>query len=222
MTTDFDRELTLLRYDTLNMFHAAREAVEKALNAVKLRDRAISQDVMDGDEPIDRQECANEARALRLLALRQPVARVLRLISGSMRIASNLERIGDEAVNIVDRNVILLERPPFESPARLWEMGSLTLEILDKATRAFSENSVEICQQVRASRPVTSALHQKAFRDLTEIMLREPGRIESAEQLSFVSYSLKRICDRCSNICESVIFIVQGLDVKHARCEVHR
>jgi len=218
MTIEFDQELSLLRYDTLNMFQAVRGSIDKALQALKLRDGSLSQEVMDADEDIDIRECRTEAQSLRLLALKQPVARDLRNIIATMRIASNLERIGDEAVNIVDRNVILLERQPIESVDGLWEMGGLALEIFDKAAHAYAEGSLDLCEEVRASVMRSSALHHKVFKELTEIMIRHSASVEQAEQLAFISYSLKRICDRCSNISESVIFIVQGVDVKHKAC----
>ena len=218
VTHEFDQELDRLRIDTLQMFYMVRNAVDKALRATRQRDRSLCQEVMDGDEEIDRLECLTEALGLRILALKQPVARDLRLIMGCMRIASNLERIGDEAVNIVDRNLVLLERPEFEDVPSLWRMGETSLELLDKTARSFADNSFEMAQSVRQAQEFTTSLHMKTFRDLTEIMIHHSRAVERAVQLSFVSYSLKRICDRCFNISESVIFIVKGQDVKHKVC----
>ena len=219
MNYEIDQELVRLRIDTLSMFYTVRDAVDKALRAVRQRDASLSLAVKNGDEPIDQLECQTEALGLRLLALKQPVARDLRLIMGTMRIASNLERIADEAVNIVDRNLILLERPQFEDVPSVWRLGEASLEDLDKAARSFADNSLDMAQELRHSQDMSTGLHMKAFRDLTDIMIRQSRAVERAVQLSFISYSLKRICDRCVNISESVIFIANGLDVKHRCCD---
>lgn len=218
MTHEFDQELDRLRIDSLRMFYMVREAVDKAVQATRERDSALSQEVIDNDEAVDAIECLNEHLGLRLLALKQPVARDLRNIMGSMRIASNLERIGDEAVNIVARNLILLDSPESLDVPSVWRLGDLSLELFDKAARAYADNSSELAQAVIDSKDQSALLHMKAFRDLTEIMIREPNMVERAVQLSFVAYSLKRICERCFNIAESVIFIVKAMDVKHKVC----
>lgn len=219
MVTEFDHELDRLRIDTLRMFYMVRETVDKSLRAVRQRDRILSQEVMDGDEDIDLLECQNEALGLRLLALKQPVARDLRLIIGCMRIASNLERMGDEAVNVVDRNLILMERPELEDVPSVWSMGETSIELLDKAARSFADNSFEQAMAVREAFELASTRHVKAFRDISEAMIKQGRTVERALQLSFMSYSFKRICERCFNIAESVIFIAKGLDVKHRICQ---
>ena len=218
MSHDFDQQLERLRIDTLRMFYTVRESIDKALRAARHRDGQLCQEVVDADESIDLMECQNEALGLRLLALRQPVACDLRAIMGSMRIASNLERIGDEAVNIVDRAFVLMERPALGETAEVWRLGETSLELFDKAALAFADGSFDLAQTVRQSSEATTSLHMKAFRELTEVMIRESRAVERAVQLSFISYSLKRICDRCRNISESVIFITKGLDVKHTLC----
>jgi phosphate transport system protein len=216
MTLDFEQELDRLRIDSLRMFYMVRDCVDKALRAVRLRDAALSQEVVDSDEAIDSLECQNEALGLRLLALKQPVARDLRLIVGSMRIASNLERMGDEAVNVAERNFDLLDRTEAIDVASLWRMGEMSLELIDKAARAFADTSPEQAQEVLACYDAATSQHMKVFRDLTAVMIREARMVERAVQLSFMSYSFKRICERCFNLAESVIFIAKGLDVKHA------
>lgn len=216
--TEIDQELDRLRIDTLRMFYMVRETVDKAQRAVRHHDAKLSQEVIDGDEEIDLLECHNESLGLRLLALKQPVARDLRLIVASMRIASNLERMADEAVNVADHNLLLLEYPEFEDVPSVWAMGESCLELIDKAARAFADTSFELAEEVRQAHDLAATRHMKAFRDLTGIMIKHPQAVESAVHLSFVSYSFKRICERCFNIAESVIFIAKGLDVKHSAC----
>jgi len=215
MALEFDQELDQLRIGALHMFHTTREAVDNALRATRTRDRELSEEVIDGDGCIDRLESRLEALGLRLLALKQPVARDLRAIMGTTRIASNLERIADEAVNIVKRNITLLDLPPTKDIPSLMRLSETCLELFDKVTRAYTDNSFDLAQEVRLAHELISNLHMQAFRDLTDAMIREPHAVERIVQLSFITYSIKRICDRFSNIAESVIFIVEGLDVKH-------
>ena len=216
MALEFDQELDQLRIGALHMFHTTREAVDNAVRATRSRDRRLSEDVVDGDSCIDRLESRLEALGLKLLALKQPVARDLRAIMGTMRIASNLERIADEAANIAKRNIILLDLPETKEVASLVRLSETCLELFDKVTLAYTNNSFELAQDVRLGHDLISNLHMRAFRDLTDALIREPNAVELIVQLSFITYSLKRICDRFSNIAESVIFIVEGLDVKHS------
>jgi len=220
MILEFEQELALLQADIITMFASVREAVDTSVKGLKLRDGALIQSVMDGDNAINLQECQCTSLGLKLLALKQPVARDLRQIVGSLRIASNLERIGDEAVNIADRGAILLERAPLEGADQVWDLAQLTLELFDKAQQAFAVSSTDVCDDVFKTNQATNALQSRVFRELTEIMIKHSRAVERAEQLAFVSYSLKRICDRCSNICESVVFMVKGLEVMHKECRI--
>jgi len=215
MALEFDQELDQLRIGALHMFHTTREAVTHTLWAVRDRNRDLSLEVVDGDGCIDRLESRLEAQGLRLLALKQPVARDLRAIMGTIRIASNLERIADEAANISTRNLILLDLQPIQEIPSLTRLSGACLDLFDKVTQAYTDNSFELAQGVLLGHELITNLHMKAFRDMTDTMIREPHAVELIVQLSFVAYSLKRICDRFSNIAESVIFIVEGLDVKH-------
>jgi len=219
MTNEFDEELLKLRILMGEMFASARDALEKALRSVRERQAAPAQECMDNDDAVDALECKAERLCLRLLALRQPVARDLRLLVGALRVASNLERIADEAVNISERSLTLLERPLSEDTPGLWAMAQACQDLFALTARAYTEGSVELARQVREANRGVHGLHVRAFREISAVMIRHPEVMERSLQLSFIAYSVKRICDRCANVAESTEFIVDGRDLKHAGCD---
>ncbi|GFK93203.1 Phosphate-specific transport system accessory protein PhoU [Fundidesulfovibrio magnetotacticus] len=218
MHNEFDDELLRLRVLMGEMTARAGESLEKALRSVRERQAAPAQECMDNDDVVDSLECRAERLCLRLLALRQPVARDLRLLVGSMRVASNLERIADEAVNIAERSLVLLESPAHADTPALWTMTGACLELYAATRRAWTEGSAELASAVRKENLAVHGLHVKAFRELSALMVAGPEAMERSMQLSFVAYSVKRVCDRCANVAESVGFIVDGRDLKHAGC----
>lgn len=215
MERSFLGEIDRLKADSLAMMYMAQTALRKALHAVRERDRELALEVMEGDAEIDRMECTMDVEVLRLLALQQPVARDLRFIVGCMRLAANVERVGDEAVNIADRCVVLLERPPLAPPQSLETLANMSMELLGKAVTAFNDGSATLAHDVLRAIPGVTALHYLLFKEMTEIMVKESRTVERAVQLSFIAHSLRRICDQAANISENVIFIVEGANVKH-------
>jgi len=217
MERNFLGEMERLKAESLAMMYMAQTALRKAFQAVRERDRELALEVMEGDAEIDRLECAMDVEALRLLALQQPVARDLRFIIGCMRLAGNVERVGDEAVNIADHCVILLERPPLIPPQSLDTLAGMAADLLGKAVTAFNGGATALAREVLEAIPGVTALHYLLFKEMTEIMLAESRTVERAVQLSFIAHSLRRICDQAANISETVIFIVEGVNAKH-RC----
>lgn len=209
-------EMERLKAHTLALMYMAQTALRKALLAIGERNRELALEVMEGDAEIDRLECAADVEGLRLLALQQPVARDLRFIVGCMRLAGNVERVGDEAVNIADRCVILLERPPLAPPKSLDTLADMATELLGKAVTAFVDGSAPLARDVLEAIPGVTALHYLLFKEMTEIMVRESRTVERAVQMSFIAHSLRRVCDQAANIAETVIFIVEGVNVKHS------
>jgi phosphate transport system protein len=211
----FQNEINKLKEDSLTMMDMSKGAVRKALQAIRERNRELALDVMDGDSAIDSFECSLDVEVLRLLALQQPVARDLRFIVGCLRIASNVERIGDEAVNIADRCVMLLESQQLTLPQSFDILADTSLKLLDAAGLAFKNGDADIARHILESTDDVTSMHYRLSKDLTEYMVKESRTVERALQMSFVAHSIHRICDRASNIAETVIFIVEGVNVKH-------
>ncbi|GAB6036339.1 phosphate signaling complex protein PhoU [Fundidesulfovibrio butyratiphilus] len=216
MKRTFMEELGELKTNVITMMRMSQDSLRKAIAVLSRPDRDLAIEVLEGDEKIDSMECFVESEVLRLLALQQPVAKDLRLILGSMRLAPNVERIGDEAVNIADRCVFLLERPLLQKPESLSQLASLARELTEQAVKAYIDLSAEAAQGVLGSMENVVSLHLRVVHDMTDIMVNQPHTVERAVQYSFIGHSLKRVCDQAANISENVVFIAQGVNVKHA------
>lgn len=218
MDTFFQHDLEKLKVDVLTIFHQAREAVGKSRQALLGRDETVAREVIDGDEDIDALECAIDAEILRLLALNQPVARDLRFIVGGMRMVVGIERIGDEAAGIAARALGMLDRQPLPRSLLLEELFDFALESMDKAARAFADGNPELARELCVDSEDALELNIRIFKEMTEYMIAESRTVERAVQMCFVAHALKRVCDQCSNIAESVIFIAEGACNRH-RCD---
>lgn len=213
-----EADLEKLKTDTLTIFHMAQAAVEKSLHAVFDRDPAPARTVIDGDAAIDSLECAMDAEILRLLALHQPVARDLRYIMACMRTVGDVERIGDQAVGIAQRSLLLLDREPFPTPIKLEDLGLATRNCLARTAVCFAELDITISRQLCEESEDILELNVAILQEMTQYM-RDLGRpVERAVQICFIAHGLKRVCDQCTNIAESVVFIREGACSRH-RCD---
>ncbi|MFU2208129.1 phosphate signaling complex protein PhoU [Solidesulfovibrio sp. C21] len=213
-----EADLEKLKTDTLTIFHMAQAAVEKALHAVFDRESASARTVIDGDAAIDARECALDAEILRLLALHQPVARDLRYIVASMRIVGDAERIGDQAVGIAKRSLLLAGRDPIAPPGRLEELAETTRDYLARTAVCFSELDMEISRRLCEESEEVLDLNVAILKEMTEYMRDVARPVERAVQFCFIAHGLKRVCDQCTNIAESVVFIREGACSRH-RCD---
>ncbi len=213
-----EADLEKLKTDMLTAFHMAQVAVEKALRTVFERDPAPARAVIAADATIDGMECALDAEILRLLALYQPVARDLRYILGCMRSVGDIERIADQAVGIAYRGLWLAEREPIAPPARLEELAGATREFLARTAVCFSELDLDVARRVCEESEDILELNVAILKEMTEYMREVARPVERAVQVSFIAHGLKRVCDQCTNIAESVVFIREGACSRH-RCD---
>ena len=215
MDTSFQHDLEKLKVDVLTIFHNAREAVDKSRRALFERDEVMARDVIDGDEDIDTLECAIDAEILRLLALNQPVAKDLRFIVGCMRMVVGIERIGDEAAGIAARALGILDRQPLPRSMLVEELFGFAREAMGKAARAFADLDADLARELCVDSEDALELNIKIFKEMNEYMIAESRTVERAVQMCFVAHALKRVCDQCSNIAESVIFIKEEIGRAH-------
>lgn len=217
MQTHLEQEISSLRMKVLEMAAYAEKALDKSLRALTERNSELAQEVIDKDYEINQLECEIDEFALRLLALAQPVARDLRFIVGCMRIIVNLERIGDEAVNISERSMLLAHRPPLPFSKPLEQLSQVCLEMLRTAIKAFKDDDSELADQVCTADEQANELDMTVLRNLIDYMVQQSPAVERSVHSILASRSLERVGDLSTNIAECVIFIVQGVDVKH-RC----
>jgi phosphate transport system protein len=171
--------------------------------------------VVDGDTRIDELELDVDAAAINLLALQQPMAKDLRFITMAMKISSDLERVGDHAVNIADAVQYMVEAPPFPVIPEIEEMVRLSTDMLADALHAFMEGDAAAAREILKRDDRVDELHDNNFRILLTHMMEDPRKITAGMDLLLISGNLERIADLATNICEEVIFLVEGRTVKH-------
>lgn len=217
LSTHLDQELVSLRMQVLEMAAYAEKSLEKALEALLERNTDLAQEVIDMDKNINQLECDIDEDSLKLLALTQPVAKDLRFVVGIMRIIVNLERVGDEAVNIAERALLLSLRPPLPFNHVLEDLASLSLEMLRSAIKALKDDDADLAQRVCDMDYRANELDLSILKKLIDYMLQEAPAIERSVHTILSSRSMERVGDLSTNIAESVIFIIRGVNIKH-RC----
>ncbi|MHC1791558.1 phosphate signaling complex protein PhoU [Solidesulfovibrio sp.] len=213
-----EADLQRLKTETLTAFHMAQVAVDKAARSVFERDPALADAVITGDAAIDVKECALDAEILRMLALYQPVASDLRAIVGCMRIVGDIERIGDQAVNIAERGLILMELAPFAPPPKLGELAAATRDFLANTAVCFTNLDMTMAKRLCEEADEILELNISILKEMAEFMRDAARPVERAVQVCFIAHGLKRVCDQCTNIAESVVFTREGACSRH-RCD---
>jgi phosphate transport system protein len=214
----FDRELENLKQDLLRMAALAETAVTKSLLSVTNRDSDRAREVITDDITLNRMELAIEEQAFKLLALRQPVATDLRLTVAAMRIATELERIGDQAVNIAERALELNSRPPLELPIDIKVMADLALGMVHTSIDAFVNQDPKLAIQVCQRDVEVDILDDEYIQKLLDSMIKESRWVTRLHHFIIIVRNLERIADLATNIAEDIVFIVEGRVIKH-RCE---
>jgi len=214
-TRHFTEELAELKQRLLAMGGLAEERLESAVRAMVERDRALMAAVINGDEAINRLQVEIDDRCFKLLALRQPMAVDLRVIVAAFKINSDLERIGDLAVNVAEAAERYVSHPPVKPLIDLPRMADMAQRMLREALHAFVAGNAEAAQSVLEQDDGLDALKNQIFRELLTYMLGDPRTIEPGLDLILVSRHLERVGDHATNIAEDVIFIVEARDVRH-------
>jgi phosphate transport system protein len=211
----FADELHLLTARLREMGVAAEAQVSRAMRGLIESDRVLLRQVIAGDESINRLHLEIDDRAFKLLALFQPVAVDLRSVVSAVKINSDLERIGDLAVNIAEAADRYLSHAPVKPLVDLPKMAQLAVSMLHQALEAFVTEKIVLAQSVLVEDDVLDNLKDQVFRDLLQIMIREPQTVEPGLDLILISRHLERVGDHATNVAEDVIFIVEARDVRH-------
>jgi len=222
MDRQFDAELNALNEKLLNMARLAEESVALAVRSLKERNEALAQDVFKREGNVNLLEIEVDELCIRLLALRQPVASDLRFITSAMKIGSELERVGDLAVNIAEVSVDLLKLPPLKPLIDIPRMASLAQGMVKDALNAFVNRDEKLARSVCERDDEVDSLNDQIFRELLTYMMTDPGTINRAVGLILIGRHLERIADHATNIGEDVIFLVLGRTIKHHIEEIRR
>jgi phosphate transport system protein len=211
----FQEELEQLKTRLLEMGGLAEERVRLAIRGLVERDLELVERVLSGDQPLNALHIEIDNRCFTLLALFQPMAADLRTIVAAVKINTDLERVGDLAVNIAEAGRRYSSHAPVKKLIDIPRMATIAQAMLRDALDAFVRRDVALAQHVLNEDDRLDALKTQIFRDLLNYMLEDPSTIEPALDLILVSRHLERIGDHATNIAEDVIFIVSARDVRH-------
>jgi phosphate transport system protein len=215
VTRHFEEELELLQQRLLSMGGLAEDRMGDSVKAVTQRDPGLVERILAGDEPINSLHIEIDDRCFKLLALHQPMAADLRAIVAAVKINTDLERVGDLAVNIAEAAKRYLQHAPVKPLIDIPRMGDIAQRMLRDALDAFVRRDTRLAEAVLAADDTLDALKTQIFRELLTFMLSEPSTIEPALDLILISRHLERIGDHATNIAEDAIFMVSARDVRH-------
>jgi len=215
----FETELQQLKNQLLTMGALVEERVHQAVHALVHRREEEAERVIAADKEINDLQIDIDDRALRLLATQTPLAVDLRLITSTMKINANLERIGDQAVNVAENVLKLLPHPPLKPLIDIPRMAEIAKKMTRDALDAFVNKDPDLARDVLRRDDEVDLLKDQIFRELLTYMMADPGTIGRALSLILVSRNLERIADHATNIAEDVIFIAEARDVRHHHLE---
>ena len=215
MHRHFHDELNDVKVRLLTMSGEAEAALGLAVEALLERDSVKARSVIHGDRIIDTMEMEIEETCINLLALQQPMARDLRMLTSALKIANDLERVGDHAVNIAQSAERLNQSRPIAPEPEIIDMARLAREMLSDALEAFIRGEAAAGREVCLRDDKVDALHGSVFRILLTHMMEDPHTIGSGMELFLVSRNLERVADLATNIAEDVVFLVEGRSIKH-------
>lgn len=215
MLRHFDAELAELRAGLMRMGGLAETAIGRAIKALTSRDAALARDVISSDDAINMAEVEIDERCLKILALHQPEAGDLRFIAMAFKINSDLERMGDMAVNIAERTLDLLKEPLLKPLIDIPRMAELAQAMVRDSLDAFLRRDAALARDVCRRDSQVDQLNDQIFRELLTYMLQDAKSIERAVGLILVGRHLERIADHATNIAEDVVYLVEGRTIKH-------
>ena len=199
----------------MQMAGLAERAISNAIEALVKRDSSLAEKTIAQDEKINQLEIVIDDLCLKLLALHQPLAADLRFITSAMRINTELERIGDQAVNIAERVISLNQEPQLKPYIDIPEMAEITQNMLRDVLNAFVNRDASLARSVCERDDRVDGLNNQVFRELLTYMMADSKTITRAVHLLIVSRCLERIADHATNIAEGVIFMAQAKVIKH-------
>jgi phosphate transport system protein len=211
----FEQDLSDLRQRLLVMGSMVEKQIAQSMVALSERESAAAEAVLERDAEVNRLEVEVDERCRRILALRQPAASDLRLITTAVKIVTDLERIGDLAVNIGERALDLNQVPAMTSQVDLIRLAEAAQSQLRKALDAFVRADVDAAQAVLAGDELLDALFLKVFNELLALMMEDSKNIRRATALMFIAKHLERIGDHATNVAEMVVYMVKGTDIRH-------
>ena len=215
MHRHFDDELKDLKAKLLRMGGMVEDQIQGALRALVERDSGLAREIIENDHQVNALDVEVDEDCLRLLALQQPTARDLRLITTAMKISTELERMSDLAENVCERAIELNEEPQLKPYIDIPRMANWALQMVREALDAFVMSDPALARKVTADDDFIDDLTQQLFRELLSFMIENPQTITRAIRITFIAKYLERIADHATNVAELVVYMVEGKIIRH-------
>jgi len=213
--TVFDDELQHLKEKLLKMGSLVEDAIKNSIHALVDRDNLLAQKVIDNDRLVNTLDVEIDEESIRLIALRQPKATDLRFITMAMKITTDLERMGDFAVNIAERAIELNEEPVLKPYIDIPKMRAIAQGMIRDALNAFVKKDKQLAMDVIMRDDQVDDLKRDVLQELALFMAQDPSTVSRAMKVSFVAQYLERVADHATNIAEMVIYLVDGKIIRH-------
>jgi len=210
----FIEELSRLNHDVLAMGTRVEEALRKAVEALRTQNVELAREVKAADEIVNALQIKIEDQASVLIATQQPVARDLRELVTVFKLTDNLERAGDHAVHLAKAAIKLAGEPPFRPIERLYKMAEIECAMIRGAVDAYLNQDAAAARLIAAKDDEVDAEHKRTVQEVLELMRERPDQIERASRVLASSGFLERLGDHMTNICEAVVFLVEGRHVE--------
>jgi phosphate transport system protein len=211
----FHGELDVLKQALLAMGALVEDQIRRVMHALLARDDGLARDVIERDQRVNAYDVEIDEKCVELLALHQPAAVDLRVIMTAIKIVTDLERIGDQAVNIAQRALELHTEPQLKPYVDLPRMAERAQRMVKESLDAFVNRDTELARHVCAADAEVDGLKEQIFRELLTFMMQDPRTIPRAMRLILISRFMERIADHATNIAEMVIYMVEGKLVRH-------
>jgi phosphate transport system protein len=213
----YEEDLKKLREDILYMGGLVENQIQKAVTSLVERDSALAETIIQRDQEVNRLDVEIDDLCIRLLALHQPAARDLRFITTALKITTDLERIGDMAVNISERALELNVEPQLKPYIDIPRMARTSERMIRESLDAFVREDTDLALKVCKDDQEVDDLNSQIFRETISFMIEDPHTINRAMKISSISKYLERIADHATNIAEMVVFMVKGKSIRHMK-----
>jgi phosphate transport system protein len=211
----YEEELRGLRSGLLKMGGVVERQIADAIESLVERNTGQARETLERDAEVNRMDTEMDERCIRLLALHQPAASDLRFITTGLKITTDLERIGDNAVNICERAIELNEEPQLKPYIDIPRMAEIAQTMVKDSLDAFMRDDTTLAQEVIERDDEVDRLNYQIYRELLSYMAEDPQTIPRATRILFVSKYLERIADHATNIAEMVVYMVKGSTIRH-------
>jgi phosphate transport system protein len=219
MLRHFDKDIEEIKDLLLRMGAMVEDSIAQSIRALLERDTLMAEEVIQRDDEIDRMEVEIDQRTIELIAKMQPTATDLRFVATAMKITPELERIADLAQDVCERVIELNREPQLKPVVQLPQLAEIAQKMVRESLDSFVRGDADLARNVIRQDDIADSLTEDSFRALLTYMLENPRNISPAIRLTFIGKYFERMADGATNICEMVVYLVEGKMIKHAAPE---